>query len=472
MAQHSREQPHVVIIGAGIGGMTMAIELKRMGFSKFTIIEKASEVGGTWRDNIYPGCSSDVSINLYSLSTDLNPNWTHSHAFQPEIQEYWIQLVLKYDLYPKMIFNRRVVSAQWDMKAQKYDILTEDRDGTQTSLTAAILVSAIGLLEIPSFPDIPGISRFRGDSFHSARWDNTISLAGKRVAVIGSGSSASIPDLTGVQVRQAISPNKQWLFRHLPFYHRIFRNFQYLRRELMYLAIFGSSFTKPYFERQAKAYMAEATPVEYLNQVIPSGPSLKLGCKRIVFDTNYLTSLARPNMSLVWDPIESINEEGSTAFDVIIYSTGYITDGYSLNLKGSSDQTVAEYYEAHGGPTAYLGTTLPGFPNFFTISGANTATGYTSLLFAEEVQVKYIIQMITPVIAGDISSMEVTAEATDAYNRDIQARLAGSIWSTCFSWYRTGNTGKIHGLFPGPMTLFWLWLRRPNWAHYKCSDSE
>ncbi|KAJ7334912.1 hypothetical protein DFH08DRAFT_879622 [Mycena albidolilacea] len=225
-------------------------------------------------------------------------------------------------------------------------------------------------------------------------------------------------------------------------------------------------------ERQVKAYMTEVTPAEYRDRLIPSDSSHKVGCKRVIFDTNYLGSLSRPNMSLVWDPIESIVEdgilakEGSTAFDVIIYSTGYITDDYPVHVKGI-DQTVAEYYRAHGGPTAYVGTTLPGFPNFFTISGANTATGHTSLLFAHEVQIQYILQMIKPVLAGDILSMEVTAEATDTYNRDIQRRLSGFIWSKCFSWYRTGNTGKIHGLFPGPMSLFWWWLRKPNWTHYK-----
>ncbi|KAJ6548132.1 hypothetical protein DFH09DRAFT_628944 [Mycena vulgaris] len=492
MPHNGPEQPHVVVIGAGIGGMTMAIALKRMGFSNFTVIEKASEVGGTWRDHIYPGCSSDVAVHLYSLSTDLSPNWTHSHAFQPDIQDYWLQLALKYDLYSNIIFNRKVISAQWNTTCQHYEILTEDREGTRRSLTAAILVSAIGLLEIPKFPDIPGISDFQGASFHSAHWDKTISLAGKRVAVIGSGPSATQfipiisedPNVHVTQycrskswilppVRQEYSTAQKWLLRYLPCYLRAFRNFQYLWNELMYLVIFGSNITNPYVERGAKAYMTKATPVEYLDQVIPSHPDHKLGCKRVVYDTNYLASLARPNLSLVWDSIESINvdsiltKRGSESFDVIIYSTGYVTDAYSILIKGSTGQTVAEYYEAHGGPTAYLGTSLPGFPNFFTISGANTATGYTSVLIAEEVQVEYIIQMIKPVVAGDILSAEVTTGATDAYNRDIQTRLTGFVWSKCFSWYRTGNMGKIHGLFPGPMVLFWWWLRRPNWSHYK-----
>ncbi|KAJ7684236.1 hypothetical protein DFH06DRAFT_1462606 [Mycena polygramma] len=485
------EQPHIVIIGAGVGGMMMAIELKRIGFHHFTVIEKASEVGGTWRDNIYPGCSSDVPVHIYSLSTDLKPDWIHTHAFQPEIQAYLLQLALKHDLYSNIIFNRKVLSAQWDTRSHKYDIVTEGRDGTLIPLTAQILVSATGILEVPRFPDIPGISRFHGNSFHSARWDNSVSLAGKRVAVVGSGASATQyvpiiskdPSVNVTQfcrspgwilppVRKDYSALQIWLLEHVPFYLRAFRIFTFFMNELLYLLVFASKPLNLYAERQVRAYMLRNVPMEYADKLIPSRPNDKVGCKRVIYDTDYLSSLARPNMSLVWDPIESITEdgiltkEGTLPFDVIIYSTGYIADHYPVHVKGV-DQTVSEYYQAQGGPTAYLGTTLPGFPNFFTIFGANTATGYTSVIFAEEVQVQYILQMIKPIIAGHILSMEVTAEATDKYNRKIQSRLSGFCWSKCFSWYRTGNTGKVHGVFPGSMILFWWWMRRPDWTHYK-----
>ncbi|KAJ7108242.1 GNS1/SUR4 family-domain-containing protein [Mycena epipterygia] len=417
MPQNTTEKPHIVIVGAGIGGMTMAIELKRIGFSNFTIIEMASEVGGTWRDNIYPGCSSDVAAHLYSLSTDLNPDWTHSHAFQPDLQKYWVGLAHKYELYSNTIFNRKVVSADWDAKTQQYSILIEDcNNKTRTSLRARLLVSAIG-------------------------------------------------------PRQEYSATQKWIFRHVPFCLRAFRNFQYLRSELLYFLIFGSNTANHYVEQYyIKAHMRKVTPIEYLEQIIPSHPK-KLGCKRIIYDTNYLASLARPNMSLVWDPIEAITEDGLAAVDVIIYSTGYVTDEYTISIKGSKQQTIAEYYEAQGGPTAYLGTTLPGFPNFFMISGANSSSGHTSVLFAFEVQAQYIIQMIKPVIAGAVSSLEITAEATETYNRDIQARLTGFVWTTCASWYRAGQTGKIHRPFPGPMALFWWRLWRPNWSHYKVQSA-
>ncbi|KAJ7765587.1 hypothetical protein B0H16DRAFT_1523576 [Mycena metata] len=471
--------------------MTMAIELKRMGVSNFTILEKAGEVGGTWRDNIYPGCASDVAIHFYCLSTDLRSDWTHSHAFQPAIQEYWLQVARKYDLYSHIIFNRKVVSAQWDIRTQKYDMVTEDLDGTLIPLAATIIVSATGLLEIPRFPDIPGISSFQGDSFHSARWNYDISLVGKRVAVIGSGASATqfvpiISEDPTVQVKQfcrspswilppvrrEYSPAQKWLFKYMPLYLRTYRNLVYLWNEMLYFAIFENQTLSPYVQKSVKGYMAKSTPAQYVDHLIPSDPNHKLGCKRLLYDTNYLTSLARPNLSLVYAPIESIGaegiltKEGPQVADVIIYATGYITDDYPINIRGT-EKTVSEYYRAHFGPTAYRGTCIPTFPNFFTLSGANTATGHTSVLFAEEVQVQYILQLIKPVLAGDILSMEVTAEAADTYNRDIQNRLSGCVWSNCVSWYKTGNTGKIHALFPGYMTLFWWWTRRPNWSHYK-----
>ncbi|KAJ7127551.1 hypothetical protein C8R43DRAFT_696053 [Mycena crocata] len=343
-----KEPPHVVIIGAGIGGLTMGIKLRRMGFSNFTIIEKAGEVGGTWRDNIYPGCSSDVPIHVYSLSTDLNPNWTHSHAFQPDIQQYWLQLAHKYELYSNIIFHRTVTSAEWDPRTQKYNILTRDRDGNKIPLSAAILVSATGLLEVPKFPDFPGVSQFRGHTFHSARWDSAVSLEGKRVAVIGGGPSAiqfvpiisQDPSVKIVQycrspnwihpsVRQEYSPTQKWLFRHVPLYLRLFRDFLFFRAELMYLLIFGSHATNASIEQKVKAYMVKNTPTRYLNEIIPD---YKLGSKRIVYDWNYLAALVRPNLTLVRDPIVSITENGictkegaEAAFDVIIFSTGYIT---------------------------------------------------------------------------------------------------------------------------------------------------
>ncbi|KAJ7023565.1 hypothetical protein C8F04DRAFT_1213255 [Mycena alexandri] len=428
-------QTQIAIIGAGIAGLTMAIKLKRMGFSDFTVIEAANEIGGTWR-----GCSSDVAIHLYSLSSDLCPDWMHSHALQPDILQYWLQLTAKYGLDRNISLDHKVVSAEWN--GGGYDILAETGDGTRIPLTAKVLVSAVGRLGVPRFPDIPGVAEFRGVSFHSARWDTSVSLAGKRVAVVGNGPSATqfVPIISqdpSVQVTQycrsprwlappalsQYSAAQRWLFRHSPCYLRAFRSFQF--------------FWKTDHEKYLTRYMKRVVPLEYWEEAIPSGPNLSL-CP----------------------------DHEQNRFFVLLTSTGSEQDDYFISIKGNAGQCVAEYYVAQGGPTAYLGTTLPGFANLFFISGGNTATGSSSVLLAVEIQTEYIIQLIQPILDGNISSLEVTVGATEAYNRYLQVKLTGFVWSKCSSWYRTGGDGKVYATFPGPMTLFWCWLRRPNWDHY------
>ncbi|KAJ7612220.1 hypothetical protein FB45DRAFT_843519 [Roridomyces roridus] len=459
----------------------MAIELRKMGFSDFTIIEKASEFGGTWRDHIYPGCASDVPMHLFSLSTELNPGWTHTHAFQPEIQSYRLRLAHKYERYSKVMFNSTVVSATWDSGLHSYEVVVEvvarkDKE-KEIRMTAGIVVSAVGLLEVPRFPNIPGReTSFRGTSFHSARWDASVDLAGKKVAVVGSGPSATqfVPIISGdptthvtqyrrspswilPPTRQKYSTTQLWLLKNIPFWPMALRTFYYLRVVNM---------------QMVRTYMQQVTPPEYLDQVVPSHSDHKVGCKRVVFDTNYLSSLGRPNLGLCWDAIERFDEEGivtkngSTPFDVIIFATGYVTDRYPIHVKGNKGQTIAEYYEAQGGPTAYLGTTIPGFPNFFTFAGPNTATGHSSVLLTVEIQVRYILQLIRPLLSKQLLSFDVTPAATDAYNAQVQTRLGRFVWSKCASWYRTGDTGKIHTQFPGPMSLYGWWMRRVEWRDY------
>ncbi|KAF7314924.1 hypothetical protein MIND_00006300 [Mycena indigotica] len=486
-------QPHVVIIGSGVGGLTMAIELKRKGHENFTIVEKASDVGGTWRDNIYPGCSSDVCIHMYSLSTELRPDWTHTHAFQPTIQVYWRELFDKHGLASHTLFNRKVVAAAWDIASQSYTVESVDAStgAACAPITAAVLVSAVGLLEIPRFPKIDGRESFKGESFHSARWEYGIDLRGKKVAVIGSGASATqfVPRISEdptVQVtqycrspswifppiREEYSSLHKFLLRYVPGWLRLYRNLHFLWTEVLYLAIFSNKFTNGVLQSYLRSYMRKVAPAEYADKIIPTEPDFRLGCKRIVYDTNYLPSLARSNMKLDFDPIQRITEDGIVTsdglqkHDVIIYSTGYITDTYAIPVHGTSGLTVKQYFKEHEGPTAYLGTAIPGFPNFFTLAGANTATGHTSLLYAMEVQVAYLLQLLDPLFAGKITSVEPTTSAADAYNEKVQSRLSKFIWARCQSWYRVGNVGKIHGLFPGSMTLFWWWLRKPNWKHY------
>ncbi|KAJ7645054.1 hypothetical protein DFH06DRAFT_1425707, partial [Mycena polygramma] len=483
--------PNIVIIGAGIGGVSFGIALRRqLGFDDFTIYEKASDVGGTWRDNIYPGAASDVPTHFYSLSTDLNPDWTSTHAPQPEMFAYWRKLSAKYDIYRRIVFNRAVVSAGWNSKEQLYHVVTEDiESGARYSTTASILISALGVLEVPRFPSINGLSSFKGDLFHSARWNTSLDLREKRVGVVGNGASATqfIPQISAdpaVQVtefcrtpnwyvparlRFTYTPLWKWTFKYVPLAMRAYRLFLYLRGEMSYLTVFSN----PAFRAKTTLltqYIKHMAPKEEAEHLIPD---YTLGCKRLLIDTDYLQSLHRPNMKLNWDGIDSICEDGIVTkkgeklpFDVIIFATGFAADRYPLTVVGDAGTTVQEYYDSQNGPTAYLGTTVPRFPNFFMIGGPNIATGHTSAILTEELQINYILKFVKPILDGLVATFDVTPAATDAYNDVIQARLARSVWVECASWYRAGGEGKVSSIFPGPMLLFGWWLRTPRWADY------
>ncbi|KAF9009702.1 hypothetical protein BDQ17DRAFT_1421862 [Cyathus striatus] len=431
--------PNIAIIGAGIGGLACAIALRRqLGYENFKIYEKAADIGGTWRDNIYPGCSSDVGMDFYSLSTDLH-NWKESHGSQEDILEYWRELTVKYGLYSTISFNSLIKSLDWNDAESKYYITIEDpKTGLTRVETANIVVSAIGGLEVPRYPNIPGLETFKGVMFHSARWRKDVDLRGKRVGVIGNGASATqfVPRITenpSVQVTEFCkTPNwflppmrmthsnfRRILVGYVPFMARLMRFIAFMRTELFYLTIFATPFIRRSYTKLAKDYIISTAPEEYHDVLVPTFP---LGCKRVIFDTNFLSALHRPNLKLDWNGIQSITEDGiitkkgeKYAFDVLIFATGFAADLFSLPVNARS-QSIQEYFEKEKGPKAYLGTVIPGFPNFFTIFGPNTATGHTSVIFTNEVQVQYILQVIKPILDRKVLALEVTRQATDAYN--------------------------------------------------------
>ncbi|KII91073.1 hypothetical protein PLICRDRAFT_174399 [Plicaturopsis crispa FD-325 SS-3] len=489
--------PKVVVIGAGIGGLSFGIAMKRqLQYENFTIYERAGEVGGTWRDNTYPGCASDVPIHFFCLSTDLNPDWNKTHGSQPEIQAYWKGLAAKYDLYKHTVFRTQVISADWNMETQQYHIVLEDVDsGVKSETTANVVVSALGILEQPRYPaDMKGIHSFKGDIFHSARWNHNVKLSGKRVAVVGSGCSAAqfIPIIAQdptVQITNFIrtpnwyidrertfwSPRAKWVFRNIPLVMKAYRNIIMLGGEVAY-GFFQISALSGIAKNALTRYMLKIAPEKYREQLVPS---YSPGCRRVIIDTEYLESLSRPNVSANFDGINEVVEDGiitgkgeKIAFDVIILATGYETQSYPLAVRGVGGQTIQEYYDSQGGPTAYIGTTLPGFPNFYLIGGPNTLTGHTSVIFTEECQINYALSLISPVINEKVSSFEVKQEPTDAYNVKIQRRLSTTVYSECFSWYRYGGNGKLTSPFPGPVTMFWWYLRTPVWSHYKAVGAE
>ncbi|EKM83294.1 hypothetical protein AGABI1DRAFT_111719, partial [Agaricus bisporus var. burnettii JB137-S8] len=488
MSQSSKTR--VAIIGAGTGGLSLAIKLKQqLGYDNFTIFEKGHDVGGTWRDNTYPGCSSDVHMVWFSLSTDSH-DWPHSHGYSPDIQAYWVGLTRKYDLYPRIRLHTKVSFATWDDNAKLYHIDLENvLTGEKDTFDAEVVVSAIGILEVPRYPSIPGLESFKGEMWHSARWNHEADLRNKKVAVIGTGASATqlVPCITEdptVQVTEFCrTPNwllppvrvkyskfHRWVFRNIPLVQRFSRFLTFCQSDLLYLMVFaGYPILRRIFRKVSENYIKSNAPAEYCDQLIPTFP---IGCKRVIFDTGFLDALHRPNLSLIGDGIDKFVADGIVTkkgdklpFDVIIFATGFAADKFPLDLRGTSG-TIQEYFDEKDGPQSYLGTSYPDFPNFYTILGPNTGTGHTSVIFTNECQADYIIQLITPIIQRKVVTVEAKPEATDTYNEKIQKRLSASVFTGCHSWYRVGGTGKITNIFPGPTILFWLWLRKVNWDDY------
>jgi cation diffusion facilitator CzcD-associated flavoprotein CzcO len=492
----SEIQRRVAIIGAGVAGLAQAIALKtKLDFHDFTIFEKGSEVGGVWRANTYPGCSSDVEIHWYSLSTDLFPYWNKSHGLQPEIQAYWIDLSRKYDLYSHIAFNTKVLSAEWDDAKQQYTIVAEDVfSGKRTTSVAHVVISAHGILEAPKIPyEIPGVRKFQGTSFHSAQWPSSIDLQNKRVAVIGNASSGaqfvpSVSEDPSVEVVNFIrtptwfntrphipySDTAKWMFANIPLVMRLHRAWiMFWLVAPLHLTMNDRALQK---QRDALTkYILDNTPDRYHSHMIPDHPP---GCKRIVADSGYLKSLSRSNVTLNFDGIDEIVENGIITktgemlpFDVIVYATGFIGERFPMHVRGLNGATIQGYYDAHGGPTAYIGTAIPDTPNFYLINGPNTGTR-ASALFIAEVQVAYILRLIEPVLTGSASFFTIKAAPTDAYNAKLQEGLSRSVHVHCHSWARTNGTDKAFYPFPWPSTVWWWLLRRPNWDHYMAVGAE
>ncbi|KAG2153108.1 uncharacterized protein EDB93DRAFT_1249021 [Suillus bovinus] len=491
----SEIQRRVAIIGAGIAGLTQAIALKtKLGFCNFTIYEKGPEVGGVWRANTYPGCSSDVEIHFYSLSSDLYPYWNQSHGLQSDIQAYWIKLSKKYDLYPHIAFNTKVLSAEWDDAKQQYTIVAEDIfSGKRSSSVAHIVISAVGILDTPNIPhEVPGVRKFQGVSFHSAQWPGSIDLQNKRIAVIGNASSGvqfvpSISEDPSIEVvnfirtptwlntrpRISYSDTAKWTFANIPLVMRLHRAWIMLGYLAPRLPMGDKTLQK---QRDAMTkYILDNTPSRYHGHMIPDYPP---GCKRTVADSGFLKSLHRSNVTLNFDGIAEIVEDGIITktgerlpFDVIVYATGFTGERYPMHVRGLNGVTVQGYYDAHGGPTAYIGTTIPDIPNFYLLAGPNTGARATST-FITEAQVAYILQLIEPVLTGSASSFIVKATPTDTYNAKLQEHLSRSVYAHCSSWVRTNGSGKLFYPFPWHGTVLWWLLRRPNWDHYTAVSAE
>ncbi|MEH3054739.1 MAG: NAD(P)/FAD-dependent oxidoreductase [Patulibacter minatonensis] len=402
-----------LIVGAGFGGIDAAIQLRAAGHTDLVVIDRAADAGGCWLANAYPGVACDVPSNLYSYSFAPNPKWTRTYSPGGEIAAYIRRVAERYGVAGDLRFGVEALGARWDDDAQRWEVET-----TAGPVSAQFLVSAMGPLTEPIYPAIEGRDRFRGIEMHSARWDPSVDLAGKRVAVIETGASAIqlVPEVARVAARldvyQRTAPwvlprtdrdtlaIERWAYRTLPGLQRFSRSATYYARELLVAGMRGNRVVRGVLERLGRLHLARQVRDPGLRAALT--PDFAVGCKRILLSNAWYPALQRPNVDLVTDGITAITERGIVTadgtereVDVIIYGTGFhvTTPPAAEVVTGRGGRTLAEHWS--GSPSAYLGTTIDGFPNLFFLVGPNSGVGHTSILLMIEWQVQYLTQAIT-----------------------------------------------------------------------------
>jgi cation diffusion facilitator CzcD-associated flavoprotein CzcO len=482
----------VLIVGSGFAGLGMAIRLKRAGESSFVVLEQGEGIGGTWRVNDYPGCACDVQSHLYSFSFALNPEWTRMFAPQEEIQRYLERCADEFDVRSHVRLESRMTCADWNESEGLWHV--EINEG-QDRVTARVLVPALGALSRPAYPEIEGIETFNGRAFHSADWDHDLDLAGKRVAVIGTGASAIqfLPQIAAradaVTVFQRTPPwiipkpdrqigrRERRLYRRLPFLQRLYRSSIYWRLEARVLAFTRYHGILRLAERVARRHIhRQIADPELRRQVTPD---YTLGCKRVLISNDYLAALDRQNVQLVTDGIARVTEGGVVAADgaehdadVIVFGTGFRpTDLFTpLSIHGRHGIDVNDAWS--DGVEAHRGTTVAGFPNMFLIVGPNTGLAHSSMITMIESQVEYVLGALRTMRDRGAAVVEVRPDAQARYNDALQARLGGAVWSQggCSSWYLDA-TGRNRTLYPGFTFVFRRMMKRFDEESYELTPA-
>jgi len=467
MSTSSIPHNHVAIIGTGFGGIATAVRLRQRGFDDFVLLDRAGEVGGVWRDNDYPGAAVDVPSHLYSLSFAPNPNWHNTYAKRAELYAYVKRVTDELGLRRHLVLDCAVERLDWDGVEQLWRL--ETASGRRT---ATHVVLATGALADPVIPDLPGLDRFDGVSFHSSRWRHDFDLTGKRVAVIGTGPSAVQfvpaiqPDVAHLTVFQRtpawvvprhdreISQANRRLYRTVPALQRMQRLSLYLRHEWKIVAFRNPELMKlP--ERQARKYLeTQVRDPELRAKLLPD---FRFGCKRVLISDDYLCSLDQPNVSLVTDGIRSIDENGlidnagkQHRVDAIIFGTGFRTSRLPLTDQtyGADGRPMAEIWGKS--PTAYLGTAVAGFPNCYLIHGPNIGLGHNSVIQMIESQTNYIAGAVGYARDHQLAAVEPTPAAQQTFTDEVDRLGEGTVWTAggCQSWY-LNEDGRNTNIWPG-----------------------
>ena len=487
--QQAGNGPRVIVIGSGFGGLGMGYALKQAGIEDFTILEKAQEVGGVWRENTYPGAACDVPSHLYSFSFEPHYPWSCRYGKQAEILEYLRHVARKHDLRRHIRFGAEVLGADWDEAAALWRV----RLAGGETLEAEVLVPAVGQLHQPQIPRIPGLEQFRGRAFHSARWDHGFDFKGKTVAVIGTGPSAVqlVPELARqVKKLHLFQRSPGWcvpkfdrpysrferkLLDTVPLLHdidrtRIFWGFEFLATALLRRPLIGTA---------AKAVLRLSAEVLTRLQVRDKAlrakltPDYPMGCKRTLLSNDWLRTLAQPQVEVVTEAAAEITPTGIRSadgtlreVDAIVWGTGFASTEFlaPMDFRGREGRSLRERWK--GGAEAYLGMAVSGFPNFYVVYGPNTNLGAGSIIYMLEKQTRYIAQAAALLRQRNLASLEVRADVQHAYNVRLQQRSRDTVFEAgCHSWYLTED-GRNTNTWVGTMSEYGRATRRPELAHY------
>jgi cation diffusion facilitator CzcD-associated flavoprotein CzcO len=458
----------VAIVGAGFGGLGMAIRLKQEGIDDFVLIERGDDVGGTWFANSYPGAQCDVPSNLYSFSFAPNPDWTRAYPLRDELQAYLRDCAERFGVVPHLRLGCELLGATWIAGEQRWELET-----SRGAIAARVLVAAPGLLSEPWTPALPGIERFKGNAFHTARWDHGDDLGGRRVAVVGTGASAvqvvpaiqphvdrlvlfqRTPPWVAPHMDREVTPRMRETYRRLPALQRLSRGAIYSLVELLLAPGMTRDrrFLKP-AERIVRLKLRREVPDPELRRRLT--PGYQFGCKRLVFSNEWYPALQAPNVDLVTSGLRELREHSIVdghgvehEIDTLILATGFKPAELPIaeRIRGGAGRSLAEVWD--GSPQAYLGTTVTGFPNLLFLYGPNLNLGHTSIIYMLESQLAYAIDALRTMRRRGAAEFEVRPEVHAAYNEEIQQRLAGTVWNSgCSSWYIDRN-GRNSIMWPG-----------------------
>lgn len=478
----------VVILGAGMSGLCMAVTLRRAGITDFVILEKSTGLGGTWWDNRYPGAHVDVPAPLYSFSFAPNPHWQRRFAAASEIQAYQQRVAHGHGVVPHLRLGHRVDSARFDADTGHWHLQATRADGTPLSLACRFFVCSTGPLSVPRWPAIDGLDSFGGERLHSAAWDAAAPLAGRRVAIVGTGSTAA--QLTAPIVAQAAAVHvfqrtANWVLprldraygpldralARLPPYSRAVRAAWYGVLEWGRRGFDDGTLARRGMLRTAERHRRRQVHDPLLRERLR--PPYPLGCKRIIYSNDYYPALQQPHVRLVTDTITRVEPDGVRtadgtlhAADVLVCATGFDVEHSlaSLPVAGLGGQTLAQAWAE--GPHAQLGLTVPGFPNLFLMLGPNTATGHTSTLLYIEPGAHWVLSALQQVRQRGARWVVVREAAEATFNRHLQARLQGLVWSGCRSWYRA-HSGLNFALWPGYTGEYRRAVAAQAWADFE-----